>query len=68
MKTLEAIRAQPHVMHVDDEREIGNSIIVTLKDGWFFSNDPGCGVQGFDTVSAAKLGTAKKAVVYKAVG
>ena len=30
-KTLDAIRKQPWISAVDDEREIGNSIIVTLK-------------------------------------
>lgn len=51
-------------MHVDDEREIGNSIIVTLADGWFFAEDPDCGVQGFDTVTDARRGCSRKKVVY----
>jgi|GEM_PF-2277821 hypothetical protein len=67
MKTLDAIRELPHVMHVDDERDAGNSIIVTLKEGWVFADEPDCGVQGFDTVSAAKKGTSKKAVIQQAV-
>ncbi len=62
MKTLDELRALPHVMHVDDERKIGNSLIVTLKEGWYFVNEPGCGVRGFDTVADAKKGTARKAV------
>lgn len=65
-KTLEEIRNLPHVAHVDDEREIGNSIIVTLADGWFFSADPGSGVMGFDTVAEAKAGTAKCAIYAQA--
>lgn len=60
--TLELIRQLPHVAHVDDERNIGNSIIVTLKDGWYYKADPQCGVSGFDTVAEAKAGSAKKAV------
>lgn len=61
-KTLEAIRKLPHVAHVDDERGIGNSIIVTLRDAWCFNADPGCGVMGFDTVADAKVGTTRSAV------
>lgn len=37
----------PLVEHWDDERAIGNGIIVTLRPGHFFYDD--CGVQGFDT-------------------
>ncbi len=62
-KTLEAIRKLPYVAHVDDEREDGSSIIVTLRDGYEFSGNPGCGVEGFDTVQRAKAGTTRSAVV-----
>lgn len=65
MKTLLNIQALPHVMHVDDERDLGNSIIVTLAEGWYFKADPDCGVRGFDTVAEAKSGTTKGAVVYR---
>jgi len=41
----------PHVEHWDDERRIGNGIIVTLLPGHFFYDD--CGVMGFDTVCKA---------------
>lgn len=51
-------------MFVDDERELGNSIIITLANGWFFADDPDCGVQGFDTVNDARRGCARKRVVY----
>lgn len=37
------------VMFVDDERELGNGIIVMLKEGYEFINDPGCGTRGFDS-------------------
>jgi len=40
----------------DDERGIGNSLIVTLKPGWEFADDPGCGTMGFDTVKDAIKG------------
>ena len=36
----------------DDERSIGNSLIVTLKYGWCF--EPETHVMGFDTVKDAK--------------
>lgn len=49
-------------MHVDDERNIDNGIIITLEDGWEFLSDPGCGVRGFDTFSEAKAGTSKTEV------
>ena len=40
------------VEHWDDERDIGNSLIVTLKKGWRFEE---CGeqVRGFDTTREA---------------
>lgn len=61
-RTLEAIRKLPWVNYVDDERVYGNSIIVTLKDGYEFAEHPGCGVQGFDTVADARAGTRKNAI------
>ena len=61
-KTLDNIRALPYVAFVDDERGDGSSIIVTLKDGYEFVDNPGCGVQGFDTVRAARSGCARNAV------
>jgi hypothetical protein len=40
----------------DDERGIGNSLIVGLKRGWKWDTDPmvPTHVEGFDTVRAAK--------------
>jgi len=62
-KTLDAIRMLPYVSAVDDEREDGSSIIVTLEGEFeFCSEDPGCGVKGFDTVAAARAGTARREV------
>lgn len=49
-KTLERVRTRPHVAFVDDERSIGNSIIVTLAEGYCFKVEKGCGVRGYDTV------------------
>ena len=42
------------VAHIDDEREMGNNIIVTLHAGWFFKDEPDCGVRGFDTLKELK--------------
>jgi hypothetical protein len=42
----------PKIEVVDDERNIGNSLIVTLKKGWRFTED-GEHVRGFDTKSDA---------------
>ena len=63
IKTLKQLESLSHSAYVDDEREDGSSIIVTLKDGYEFAGNPGCGVQGFDTVKQAILestGTAIK--------
>lgn len=61
-KTLDAIRALPHVAFVDDERAIGNAIIVTLKPGYEYRAEPGCGVRGFDTVRETVAGCRASAV------
>lgn len=53
-KTLDVIRKLPHVHAVDDERSLGNSIIVTLKEPYCFKTEKGCGVRGFDTVAEAR--------------
>ena len=45
---LKKLEAHPRVEIVDDERSIGNSVIVTLKNGWRF-NDEGEHVFGEDT-------------------
>ena len=60
--TLERVQNRPHVAIVDDERDLGNSIIVTLKDDYFFVADPGSGVRGFDTATEAEQGTRATAV------
>lgn len=40
------------IEHWDDERSIENSLIVTLKKGWYFG-ERGEHVRGFDTVKEA---------------
>jgi hypothetical protein len=67
-KTLENILAKCHwVSYIDDERDIGNSIIVTLKEGWDFEDIKGCGVRGFDTVAEVKAGTTRHKVVQRII-
>lgn len=45
---------RPAIDHWDDERHIGNGIIITLKSGYYWSHDShGLHVMGFDTVQEA---------------
>lgn len=52
--TLDRLRNDRRVEHVDDERSCGNGIIITMKAGWTF--DPCCDnrVAGADTVTEAR--------------
>lgn len=63
MNAMQKIQAREWVMFVDDERNLDNGIIVTLKEGWEFTMDRGCGVRGFDTMSEALKETGKNYVV-----
>lgn len=53
-RDLDRLRADRRVEHVDDERAIGNSIIVSLRDGWCFQ-EPGTHVFGEDTATAVRI-------------
>lgn len=53
---------RPWIRFIDDERDIGNSLIVTLKDGWRFKDGDKEGVRGFDTMSELKADTKKSNV------
>ena len=67
-KTLEnLLDLRNWIAHIDDERKLGNSIIVTLAKGWHFADDLGCGVRGFDTVAEVKAGTNKSSVVQRTI-
>ncbi len=48
---------------IDDERgtDLG-CIIVTLKNGWDFEDEKGCGVRGFDTLAEVRSDTTKACV------
>lgn len=52
---LEAQTAK--IQNWDDERAIGNGIIVTLKPGIYFYDD--CGVMGFDDERSARTAISK---------
>ena len=66
-KTLDKILAtRPWVRYIDDERGDGNSIIVTLANGWYFADEHDCGVRGCDTVREVQIYTAKDNVIQKA--
>lgn len=56
---------RPWIAFVDDERHLDNSIIVTLANGWYFKDEPNCGVRGYDTVAEAREDTSKSKVVYQ---
>ena len=61
-KTLDRIRADRRVEIVDDERHVGNGIIITLRQGWSFSIEIDNRVAGADTATQARtlLTTARK--------
>lgn len=66
-KTLSKLLAnRPWIFYIDDERDQDNSIIVTLKDGWYFVLENRGGVRGFDTVQEVEIGT-RKNEVYRSV-
>jgi hypothetical protein len=55
-----------YISSIDDERNLGNGIIVSLKPNWFFKKDRGCGVRGFDTMQEVKSGTSQSEVYFSA--
>jgi hypothetical protein len=67
MNTINSLKQfhSKRVAHIDDEREIGNSIIVTLNKHYFFADEPNCGVRGFDTLKELKDGIKVKNIIFK---
>ena len=51
--TLGRLESHKRVEHADDERSIGNGVIVTLRQGWTWDALNDNRVQGFDTASEA---------------
>ena len=57
-KTIDKLLAtRLWVAHIDDERNQGNSIIVTLDNDYVFIDERNCGVRGFDTIKEVEQGT-----------
>lgn len=52
------------VAHIDDERNDGNSIIVTLDKNYVWDDERNCGVRGFDTVKEVEQGTRANCVIH----
>ena len=50
---LDRLRRNPRVEIVDDERDMGNGVIVTLRKGWSFDPLQDNRVAGEDTPRAA---------------
>ncbi len=46
------------IEHWDDERELGNGILVTLRYLWSFEPQEHAGVRGFDTPTEARAARA----------
>ena len=51
---IERLRRHPRVELVDDEREIGNGIIVQLRAGWTFDQLEDNRIAGADSVPEAR--------------
>ena len=48
-------RYRSRIQSWDDERGMGNSLIVSLNDGWYWKQEgEGVHVRGFDTVAEAR--------------
>jgi hypothetical protein len=63
MKTKSAkLAKRSWIAHIDDERDIGNSIIVTLEEDWIFNDGQGAGVCGFNTIAEMMAGTTKSCI------
>lgn len=65
-KTLQKLLdTRAWIAHIDDERSLGNSIIVTLDANFVFMDERNCGVRGYDTVSEVVADTRWKNVINK---
>lgn len=53
MTLLEKLRGDLRVEIIDDERSIGNGIIITLRQGWSFDQMADSRVAGEDTLKDA---------------
>ncbi len=62
-KKIELVKKKPWVESINDEREQGGSIIVTLRRGYEFLDMSGNSTRNFDTAESAQAGTIKSAVI-----
>ena len=60
--TEKLISQRPWIQFIDDERDIGNSLIVTLHKGWRFKDGEKEGVRGFDMMAELRADTRKSNV------
>lgn len=49
-----------HIERWDDERRMGNALIVTLRHGWSYLPNEHEGVRGFDSAADARYESARK--------
>jgi len=50
---MKRLVSHPRVEHADDERASGNSLIITLRQGWSFEPGIDNRVSGADTIAEA---------------
>lgn len=67
MRTIERIKGLPYVAHVDDEREHGNGLVVSLMEGWFFTDNPDCSIRTFKSVTEMAAFCRKTNVFYSEI-
>ena len=58
------LRQRPWIAHIDDERNQGNAILVTLANCCYFANERGCGVRSYDTMAALKTDTRRANILH----
>ncbi len=56
--TIKKLQRSPKVDYVEDERAIGNGIIITLSNHWAWLIDDSVQTMGFDTMKDAAEGVA----------
>jgi hypothetical protein len=65
-KTLQKLLdTRAWISHIDDERQLGNNIIVTLDSAYVFMDERNCGVRGYDTIAEVVADTRFKNIINK---
>ena len=63
------MRLPKWVAYIDDETDIDyHGYIVTLANGYFFRDEPDCGVRGFDTMAELKQAIKRDNILMPAAG